>query len=1783
MALALVPEYPSTVPLIDLTNTGFSPAQTTIAAGVSVTFRNSTNIPHTLIGDGTVGSNDAFLPLIRKGGTAVTTTVAPATTPPNLLATASPSALAEPLVNTCRFQVPLPPGAEYTHQYGNAGNCHVSLVTAVYTANITVNATNGPASLTGRVLDTTNAVQGSEEPIVGALVSLLDTNYIAVTDNQGYFTLSGIAPAGEHVLDIDTTNAQPAPNGAGYAGFREKIEIVAGIANVVDRPFYLPRLDMDSLTTVNPATITTVNNPNLDITMTVPANTALAGDGSLFDGDLSISEVPLALAPAALPADLDPGLLITIQPVGVTFDTPVPITFPNYDNLAPGNELDLWSLDPKNGEFIVVGTGQVSADGSAIEMIAGGIRAADWHLVMPPRTNPNAKLKSENTGNGDSGCMGSTVTYHSGCLGTNITLPAYTSLGEQQALSLVYKSERAYPYLTIPFETTVLRRAAVPALVSYQLNIGGVDVGQETFLDTSGFNELLDEPLHATASAAAGYFSTGAYRYNIKTSSHYPNSKVTSRFNGRVSIVNEQNSPLGAGWGLNGLLSLHTNEDGSYLIADGSGSAQIFSSTSINLTDWTKEGFAPGGNWVVASDGVSVLQTGHSNMGVNLGPSFFISTDEYINTTLRGNILVQDVFNDDDYVGFLFGYQSPLAANGDASNDYQFLLFDWKRLAQSFSGGYAPEGFSLLRANGRIFNYLSGFYNHVNSSRIEILATDFGDDKGWEPGVTHDFELVYEEERIQISIDGKKIFDVSGTFPAGRFGFYTYSQAGITYSNLVEGNTIDSYRGPDGDFSELFPRENGEFLLRYKDGTEITFNAAGLQTAVSDPNGNTTTYTYDNQDRLTTITDPVGLVTTLTYGGNGRLQTVTDPAGRITTFSHNGAGDLTSVTFPDGKSRSFGYDSRHLMTAETDENGQTTSRVYNEYGQITSATLPDGTVRQASASLSVGLVPQGQGTIDNPAPVTRPNANVSTYTDGEGHVTIYGTGRFGEATRITDPAGFSTAISRDIDGNPTQTSLPSGAIFNRTFDAQGNMLTFHDATVNGTTNFTYEPLFNQVTAVTDPFNQTTRFAYDGQGNLTQLTTPLNRSVTFAYNNRGLVSNMTDTLGTPASYSYNPQGNLTSLTQGTGSGQRTASMTYTPAGYLDTLTDPLGRLFTFTYDVLGRLTQEILPGGRTINYAYDSAGNLTSLTPPSQPPHTFAYSEIDLLTAYNAPPVAGGGSNQTRYSYNHAQQLTQVVRPDGLTLDYGYDAAGRLGTVTVPNGSYSYSYSPTTGQLASLSDSDGGALSYRYSGELLTQVNWTGAVNGFVGYGYDAGARLRQLNINGVITNFSYDADNMLTQAGDLTLTYDPASGLISGSTQGVVSDSWQFNAFAELSGYTATVGGSSRFQTQYSRDALGRITQKVEVVNGTTTTTDYAYDAAGRLWQVWQNGVLQATYSYDPNGNRLSDGSNNATYDDQDRLLTYGTASYTYTANGELLTKMQGGQTTTYDYDVLGNLRGVGLPNGTQIEYVIDAADRRIGKRVNGVLQKGFLYGDDLNPVAELDGSGNVVSRFIYASQSNVPDTMIKNGTTYRLISDHLGSVRFVINASTGAIAQQLNYDAWGVLTEDSNPGFQPFGFAGGLYDPDTGLVRFGARDYDAQVGRWTAKDPIGFSGGDENLYVYVENDSMNYLDSTGKNPSFPQNQESSQDSSSETCDSEPSESEAVGVIQALFPAHTAQFSKNPIGGSVEAQMNYADQINRIRRLAAEGGLAGVRVGPLPVSVPIKYGIKQIPESFGDY
>jgi RHS repeat-associated protein len=164
-----------------------------------------------------------------------------------------------------------------------------------------------------------------------------------------------------------------------------------------------------------------------------------------------------------------------------------------------------------------------------------------------------------------------------------------------------------------------------------------------------------------------------------------------------------------------------------------------------------------------------------------------------------------------------------------------------------------------------------------------------------------------------------------------------------------------------------------------------------------------------------------------------------------------------------------------------------------------------------------------------------------------------------------------------------------------------------------------------------------------------------------------------------------------------------------------------------------------------------------------------------------------------------------------------------------------------------------------------------------------------------------------------------------------------------------------------------------------------------------------------------------------------------------------------------------------------------VGRKVDGVLEQGFLYEDQLRIAAELDGSGNVVSRFVYGTRVNVPEYLVKNASTYRIVTDHLGSPRLVLDASDGTVVQRMDYDEFGRLTRDCPvlpaedcERLHPFGFAGGLYDPDTELVRFGARDYDPQTGRWAAKDPIDFRAGDTCLYAYTLGDPVNLTDPEG-------------------------------------------------------------------------------------------------------
>jgi len=131
------------------------------------------------------------------------------------------------------------------------------------------------------------------------------------------------------------------------------------------------------------------------------------------------------------------------------------------------------------------------------------------------------------------------------------------------------------------------------------------------------------------------------------------------------------------------------------------------------------------------------------------------------------------------------------------------------------------------------------------------------------------------------------------------------------------------------------------------------------------------------------------------------------------------------------------------------------------------------------------------------------------------------------------------------------------------------------------------------------------------------------------------------------------------------------------------------------------------------------------------------------------------------------------------------------------------------------------------------------------------------------------------------------------------------------------------------------------------------------------------------------------------------------------------------------------------------------------------------------DGTDNLIMRFDYAD-ARMPVAMNRSGVTYYLTYDQVGSLRLITDA-LGNVTKKIDYDSFGSIINDTNQGFQvPYGFAGGLHDRDTGLVRFGFRDYDPDTGKWTAKDPILFAGGGVDLYGYVGNNPVNWIDPWG-------------------------------------------------------------------------------------------------------
>lgn len=517
--------------------------------------------------------------------------------------------------------------------------------------------------------------------------------------------------------------------------------------------------------------------------------------------------------------------------------------------------------------------------------------------------------------------------------------------------------------------------------------------------------------------------------------------------------------------------------------------------------------------------------------------------------------------------------------------------------------------------------------------------------------------------------------------------------------------------------------------------TSYTYDPATLGvTSVTDPNGDTTTSSYDSSGNLLSTTDPLGNTTSYDYNSFNEVQDKTSPLGETTSYSYDGSGNLLSVTDPNGNTTSYAYaDAAHPgdVTSVTDPDGDITSYSYDADGDVASATVKPGpkntdttrytydadgerTCTASANATAAGVTCPAAGSprvADTTSTTFNADGEVTSVTDPDGHTTSYAYDGDGNKAQVTDPAGHVTSYAYNGDSDQTKITRPDGSTVSSSYDADGNLLS---QTSGGghTTSYRYDQL-NRVTSVTDPLGHTTSYGYDRDGNRTSLTDPSSRVTSYNYDADSEQTGITYSDGsTPnVSYSYDADGHRSGMTDATG----TTSYSYDADGHLTDVTNGAGADVSYGYDPAGRLTSLTYPNGQTVSRAYNTAGWLHTVT--------------DWL------------GNKTTFSYDADGNLTTEAYPNGVTAASSYDDADQMGAITDKLGAST---------LATFSYS-------RNSQGQVTSDAETGAVqNATTTYSYNQLSQLAGINS----TTYSYDADGNPTElANGRTQVFDSADEL----------------------------------------------------------------------------------------------------------------------------------------------------------------------------------------------------------------------------------------------------------------------------------------------------------------------------------------------------------------------------------------------------------------------------------------
>ncbi|MFI5936919.1 LamG-like jellyroll fold domain-containing protein [Actinoplanes sp. NPDC051494] len=822
---------------------------------------------------------------------------------------------------------------------------------------------------------------------------------------------------------------------------------------------------------------------------------------------------------------------------------------------------------------------------------------------------------------------------------------------------------------------------------------------------------------------------------------------------------------------------------------------------------------------------------------------------------------------------------------------------------------------------------------------------------------------------------------------------------------------------------------------------------------------------YDQDGQVVAETDPNGDTTTYVNDEEGRPARVSEPAVKAET-----ATGPTSTTSPVTLT---GWNTFGEQTDSMDPLGNRSTTAYDPDGNVVSERLPQYTAPNSTTALTPEVVSEYDAA-----------GRLIAVRDPVGNRTRYAYDQLDRLTSARDAEDNTTRYRYDLAGDLLSSTDPTGAVKLSTWDYLGRPVTTTDVVRQTGENYTtsYEYGYGGWESKrTSPSGVVTSTLYNAAGEVRAFTDGAGNTTTYAYDGLGQVTDTKLPDNTVSSTWYDLAGREVRSAQRDANGTelRSTSARYDKSGKPVATTDARGTTTRFTYDATGMLTAESQPISPSdaieTSFGYDLAGNATRFTDGRGNTFWTMYNTLGLPESQLEPSTSAHPNSADRTwttSYDAAGRAINLTLPGGVSVNNSYTTLGQLehqsGTgADAPTADRNFEYD-ANGRITGFS-APGGMNRISYDDrDLPTSI--TGP-SGDTTYGYRSdGALTRRVDAGGT-TTFDYD------DAGRLSALVNPA---------GEISQRYTYNTMSQVSkitygstGTTRTFGydnlhrltadelrtpaSASVAKIGYGWDANDNLTSKTTTGFAGAAANTYTYDLADRLTS-WNNGTNTTVYAYDKSGNRVQNGARTFTYDQRNRLLTAAGVNYAYTPRGTLRSA-GADQTTTDAYGQVITQQGT----GTTQTYAYDAVGR--------ALKTGFRYSGLGNDLAA-DATSNYVRGLDGELIGEASGTVNRYAWT-DIHDDVVGQFR----SDSTALPGSRTYDPLGKAVAD-NGMLGSLGYQSEWTESATGRVDMMARWYNTDTGQFDSRDTVANSPSPDsvnaNRYQYGDANPLTVTDPTG-------------------------------------------------------------------------------------------------------